>query len=63
MATITLNKAPDKLSFGKNNIDFDVFLISLADYMQDLEDIKSVKDEMKKNPENFDYDVIRKNYA
>ena len=63
MATITLNKAPEKLSLWKTNIDFDIFLVELTEYMQDLEDIKLVKDEMKKNPESFDYDIIRKNYA
>lgn len=63
MATITLNKTPEKLSFWKTSVDFDVFLANLIDYMQDLEDIKSTKDEMKRKPESFDYTVIRKNYV
>jgi len=63
MATLTLNKTPEKLTFGKTNVDFDVFLASLIDYIQDLEDVKSVKDEMKNKPESFDYTVIRKNYV
>ena len=42
MATITLNRAPEKLAFGKTNVDFDVFLIELFEYMQDLEDKNKV---------------------
>ena len=63
MATLVLNKTPEKLTFGKTSVDFDVFLESLIDYMQDLEDVQSVKNEIKKHPESFDYAVIRKNYV
>lgn len=63
MAQIVLNKAPDKLSKLWDNIDFEVFLLNLTEYLEDSEDISLVKDEMSKKEEVFDYDLVRKDYV
>jgi hypothetical protein len=63
MSTITINKIPDKINFKSNIIDFDVFIETISEYMNDLEDIEFVKNEMKNNNETFDYNFIRKNYV
>jgi len=49
MATITLNRTPEKLAFGKTSIDFDVFLVELFEYMEDLEDKNKVIKAMEEN--------------
>jgi len=47
----------------KKKISFKVFSEKFIDYMEDLEDIKKVKNEIKDNSESFDYSVIRWNYV
>ena len=63
MSTITVDKIPSKLNFSSNKVDFDIFLEKLVEYLDDLQDIKDVKNEMKNDTESFDYSSIRWNYV
>lgn len=60
---VIIEKIPKELGINNKKISFNIFAEKFIDYMEDLEDIKKVKDEIKNNSESFDYSVIRWSYV
>jgi len=61
--TLQISNAPSEFRFKENVIDFNIFAEKFIEYMEDLEDIKMVKNEIKKDEIWFSYDSIRENYV
>lgn len=61
MTTITIE---ENVHFSKTKfVNENELFLYLLEYVQDMDDRENVKNEILKNQESFDYDIIRSNYV
>lgn len=61
--SLIIDKIPEEMWIKTWKVSFEIFADKFVDYMQDLDDIENVKNEMKNKSESFDYNLIRQKYV